>query len=89
MSQHTPKKRYRTTNWKQYNSSLKARAPLTRAICVTSNEVSDAAVIADLLKQVPRNEAMLNAAVAACRRLGRRMWKVWSHYHRKSLVETK
>ena len=29
MSQPTPKKRYRTTNWKQYNSSLKARGSLT------------------------------------------------------------
>ena len=30
-----------------------------------------------------------NAAIAACRRLGRRIWKVWSGYHRRSLVETK
>lgn len=33
--------------------------------------------------------AHCNAAVAACRRLGRRVWKVWSAYHRGSLVETK
>ena len=31
-----------------------------------------------------RNEAML-----ACKRLGRRIWKTWSGYHRRSLVETK
>jgi len=32
----------------------------------------------------PRNEA-----IAACRRLGRTIWKDWSGYHRRSLVETK
>ena len=25
----------------------------------------------------------------ACKRLGRRIWKQWSGYHRRSLVETK
>jgi hypothetical protein len=30
-----------------------------------------------------------NEALKACRRLGRRIWKVWSGYHRRSLVETK
>lgn len=30
-----------------------------------------------------------NEAVRACRRLGRRIWKTWSGYHRRSLVETK
>lgn len=29
-----------------------------------------------------------NAAVAACRRLGREVWKAWIGYHRRSLVET-
>ena len=32
----------------------------------------------------PRNEA-----VRACKRFGRRLWKLWSGYHRRSLVETK
>ena len=32
----------------------------------------------------PRNEA-----VRACKRLGRRIWKQWSGYHRRSLVQTK
>ena len=31
-----------------------------------------------------RNDTML-----ACKRLGRRIWKTWSGYHRRSLVETK
>lgn len=30
-----------------------------------------------------------NAAIAACRRFGRKLWKNWSGYHRLSLVETK
>jgi IS5 family transposase len=30
-----------------------------------------------------------NEAVKACRRLGRAIWKRWSGYHRRSLVETK
>lgn len=30
-----------------------------------------------------------NAAIAACKRFGRRIWKCWSGYHRRSLVETK
>ena len=30
-----------------------------------------------------------NAAIPACRRFGRKLWKSWSGYHRRSLVETK
>jgi hypothetical protein len=30
-----------------------------------------------------------NAAIEACERFGRRIWKKWSGYHRRSLVETK
>jgi len=30
-----------------------------------------------------------NEAVRACSRLGRRIWKIWSGYHRRSLAETK
>ena len=30
-----------------------------------------------------------NAAIAACKRLSRRIWKAWSGYHRRSLLETK
>jgi hypothetical protein len=39
---------------------------------------------ATLSRALARNEAL-----KACRRLGRRIWKVWSGYHRRSLVETK
>ena len=31
-----------------------------RAVCVTSNEVTDTAVVADLMEQVPRNEDVLS-----------------------------
>lgn len=30
-----------------------------------------------------------NAAIAACRRLGRSSWKRWIGYHRRCLMETK
>lgn len=30
-----------------------------------------------------------NAAIAACRRFGRKLWESWSGYHRRSLVEAK
>lgn len=33
--------------------------------------------------------AVRNEALRACRALGRRIWKKWSGYHRRSLVETK
>ena len=122
----------RRRQWRKLHIGIDAQTLQIRALCVTSNEVSDAAVIADLLEQVPPSEALLsltgdgaydtqpvyeaviqrgatpiiaprknarirkgdafayrNAAVAACRRLGRRIWKVWSGYHRRSLVETK
>lgn len=32
---------------------------------------------------------MRNEAVRACQRLGRKIWKQWSGYHQRSLVETK
>ena len=34
-------------------------------------------------------ERVRNEAVRACQRLGRKIWKHWSGYHRRSLVETK
>lgn len=111
---------------------IDAQTLQVRAICVTSNNVSDAAVIPELLAQVPAQEPLLtvtcdggydtqpvhtavmqrnaapiipprknarlrkgdafahrNAAIAACKRFGRKLWKNWSGYHRRSLVETK
>lgn len=118
--------------WRKLHIGIDAQTMQIRAICVTSNNVSDAAVIPDLLDQLPKDEklesftgdeaydtkqvyqaviehgatpiipprknarirkgkafAHRNAAIAACKRLGRGIWKVWSGYHRRSLVETK
>ena len=118
--------------WRKLHIGIDAHTMQIRAIGVTSNNVSDAAVIADLLDQLPQDEklesltgdgaydtkqvyeaviehdatpiipprknarirkgkafAHRNAAIAACKRLGRGIWEVWSGYHRRSLVETK
>lgn len=44
---------------------------------------------ASLWKRSSPGSANRNEAVLACKRFGRRLWKVWSGYHRRSLVETK
>ena len=100
---------------------------------MTSNNVSDASSLPDLLQQFPDDETLEGiigdgaydtqsvydsghplgctptvipprrnaqirkgkffehriAAIAACRHLGRSIWKRWIGYHRRSLVETK
>ena len=40
-------------------------------------------------KETREGAAARNAALRACQRLGRGIWKQWSGYHRRSLVETK
>lgn len=118
--------------WRKLHIGIDADTLQIRAICVTSNNVSDAATQPDLLRQLPQDEALesltgdgaydtepaheavmlygavpiipprknarlrkgsvfehRNAAIAACRRLGRSIWKRWIGYHRRSLVETK
>ena len=122
----------RHRQWRKLHIGIDAQTLQVRAICVTSNNVSDAAVIPDLLQQLPDDEVLesltgdgaydtqavheevikrggipiipprknarirkgkafvhRNAAIAACRRLGRSIWKRWIGYHRRSLVETK
>jgi IS5 family transposase len=122
----------RRRQWRKLHIGIDAQTLQIRAICVTGNHVSDAAVVADLLAQLPKDEVLhcltgdgaydtqpvyeavmdrgaipiipprknarirkgqayvhRNAAIAACRRLGRHIWKSWSGYHRRSLVETK
>ena len=44
---------------------------------------------ASLWKRESPGAASRNEAVRACKRLGWSIWKVWSGYHRRSLVETK
>lgn len=126
---HGPERR---RQWRKLHIGIDAQTLQVRAICVTSNNVSDAAVIPDLLQQLPEDEVLesltgdgaydtqavheevlkrggipiipprknarirkgkafvhRNAAIAACRRLGRSIWKRWIGYHRRSLVETK
>lgn len=126
---HGPERR---RQWRKLHIGIDAKTLQIRAICVTSNNVSDAAVIPDLLQQLPADETLesltgdgaydtqpayeavirrgaipiipprknarirrgsvfeyRNAAITACRRLGRSIWKRWIGYHRRSLVETK
>ncbi len=126
---HGPERR---RQWRKLHIGIDAQTLQIRAICVTSNNVSDACVLPDLLRQLPGDETLesltgdgaydtqpvheavieygaipiipprknarirkgsvfvhRNAAIAACRRLGRSLWKRWSGYHRRSLVETK
>ena len=40
-------------------------------------------------KETRQGAAVRNAALQACQRLGRGIWKKWSAYHRRSLAETK
>ena len=126
---HGPERR---RQWRKLHIGIDAQTLQIRAICVTSNNVSDASVLPDLLQQLPEDEPLesltgdgaydtqpvheavmrrgatpvipprknarlrkgcvfeyRNAAIAACRRLGRGIWKRWVGYHRRSLVETK
>lgn len=126
---HGPERR---RQWRKLHIAIDAQNMQLRAICVTSNDLSDGAVVPDLLAQVPDDETIAsftgdgaydtqpvyeavlrrgaipiipprkrarirkgaaftyrNEAVVACRRLGRRIWKAWSGYHRRSLVESK
>lgn len=126
---HGPERR---RQWRKLHIGIDAQTLQVRAICVTSNNVTDAAVLPQLLEQIPAEEPLLtvtgdgaydtqpvhaavmqrnatpiipprknarmrkgdafahrNAAIAACRRLGRSIWKRWNGYHRRSLVETK
>ena len=122
----------RCRQWRKLHISIDAQVLQVRAICATSNNVTDAAMSPQWLEQVPAEEPLLtvtgdgsydaqlvhaavirrnathiiplrknarvhkgdafarsNAASAACKRLGRKLWKSWSGYHRRSLVETK
>ena len=50
----------RRRQWRKLHIGIDAQTLQIRTICVTSNEVTDATVVADLLEQVPRNEAVLS-----------------------------
>ena len=44
--------------WRKLHIGIDAQTMQLRAICVTSNNVSDAAVVPDLLAQVPGDERL-------------------------------
>lgn len=48
----------RRCQWRKLHIGIDARTLQIRAICVTSNNVPDAAVIADLLHQLPEGEVL-------------------------------
>lgn len=45
--------------------------------------------LAIVLGPMAVNGSLRNAALRSCRRLGRAIWKRWTGYHRRSLVEAK
>ncbi len=119
----------RRRQWCKVHLGIDAETLQIRAIVVTTNEVGDSPVVAELLSQIPSHEKLAsltgdgaydaheachhrgaipiipprkgarlrkglafahrNEAARACKRLGRAIWKRWSGYHRRSLVETK
>lgn len=122
----------RRRQWRKVHLGIDAQTLQIWAIALTTNEVGDSPMTADLLGQIPSHEevasftgdgaydtqdvyeacwrrgaipiipprqgaklrkrlafAHRNKAVKACRLLGRAIWKRWSGYHRRSLVETK
>ena len=52
---HGPERR---RQWRKLHIGIDAQALQIRAICVTSNNVSDAAVLPDLLQQLPKDEVL-------------------------------
>ena len=48
----------RRRQWRKLHIGIDAQTLQIRTICVTSNDVSDAAVVADMLEQVPPGEAL-------------------------------
>ncbi len=48
----------RRRQWRKLHIGIDAKTLQIRAICVTSNNVSDAAVIPDLLQQLPKDEVL-------------------------------
>jgi len=120
--------------WRKVHLGIDAQTLEIRAIEVTSNQVDDAAMLPELLDQIPADEpvnsvgadgaydtkacyaaiaqrgaqalipprknaktwketlagaSLRNQAIRACQRLGHAIWKKWSGYHRRSLIETK
>jgi len=54
---HGPERR---RQWRKLHIGIDAQTLQVHAICVTSNDVRNAAVVAEMLEQVPSNEAVLS-----------------------------
>ena len=120
--------------WRKLHIGIDAETLQVRAMLVTSSRIGDAAVLPNLLDQIPADEPLLsvcgdgaydtkkchraisvrganaiiptrrngqlwkekavgsqarNEILALVKLLGRRIWRKWSGYHRRSLVEAK
>jgi hypothetical protein len=83
------KPKYRTTNWKEYNAALKARGSLL--IWLDKDMCWSGSASGRRGRSPKYSEAAIQFCLTmdATRRLGRKKWKKWTGYHRRSLVETK
>lgn len=98
-----PRGKYKTTNWASYNASLKARGSLTvwldkgmQWYAPATGKRGRQPIFSDAASKNARawknnqtGAASRNEALLACQRLGRRIWKKWIGYYRRSQVETK
>ena len=85
--------------WRKLHIGIDAKILQIRAVQLTTNNLSDSQVLGDLLNQIPQDEQIdsvytdvalePNEFLRTVTRLGRTLWKKWSGYHRRSLVETK
>ena len=120
--------------WRKLHIGIDAKTLQIRAVQLTTNNVSDAQVLGNLLDQIPKDEQIdfvytdgaydtkqcrqiiadrqvhavipprknakpwkgnkvhsreRNELLRTVKRFGRTLWKKWSGYHRRSLVETK
>lgn len=81
--------------WRKMHLGIGARTLEVGAIEVSDNSVGDAPMLPELRGQIPSDEPIASGSAdgahdtKAWHRLGRRIWKKCSGYHRRSLVETK
>ena len=96
LKKHGPEYR---RQWRKLHIGIDAKILQIRAVQLTTNNLSDSQVLGDLLNQIPQDEQIdsvytdvalePNEFLRTVTRLGRTLWKKWSGYHRRSLVETK
>ncbi len=86
MSRPTPPA-YKTRNWPAYHEALKRRGSLT--IWFDPAMIWDAAPTGKPWKPDTAGAIARKEILRTSKRLGRTIWRRWSGYHRRSLVETK